>query len=84
VPQHQEVTPQPRAAPVTPTAPAPPGTTSTATIHRQHSQAALDQVALGLLDGHARHRMHEGATEGRADEMADEMMAAVGRLMKRG
>lgn len=47
-------------------------------------QAALDKVALGLLDGHARHCMKEGAEEGRADEMAGEMMAAVGRLMKRG
>ena len=47
-------------------------------------QAALDKVALGLLDGHARHCMQEGATEGRSDEMATEMMAAVGRLMKRG
>lgn len=47
-------------------------------------QAALDKVGLGLLDGHARHCMHEGAAEGRADEMATEMMAAVGRLMKRG
>jgi DNA-binding FrmR family transcriptional regulator len=47
-------------------------------------QAALDKVALGLLDGHARHCMQEGAAEGRADEMATEMMAAVGRLMKRG
>jgi len=47
-------------------------------------QAALDKVALGLLDGHTRHCMHEGAIEGRADEMATEMMAAVGRLMKRG
>jgi DNA-binding FrmR family transcriptional regulator len=47
-------------------------------------QAALDKVALGLLDGHARHCMQEGATEGRADEMSTEMMAAIGRLMKRG
>ena len=47
-------------------------------------QAALDKVALGLLDGHARHCMSEGAVDGRADEMATEMMAAVGRLMKRG
>src|ERR671939_595237 len=45
-------------------------------------QAALDKVALGLLDGHARHCLIEGAAEGRADEMAGEMMAAVGRLMK--
>jgi DNA-binding FrmR family transcriptional regulator len=47
-------------------------------------QAALDKVALGLLDGHTRHCMHEGAAGGRAHEMASEMMAAVGRLMKRG
>ena len=47
-------------------------------------QAALDKVALGLLDGHARHCMQEGAADGRAEEMATEMMAAVGRLMKRG
>jgi len=47
-------------------------------------QAALDKVGLGLLDGHARHCMREGAGEGRSDEMTAEMMAAVGRLMKRG
>jgi DNA-binding FrmR family transcriptional regulator len=47
-------------------------------------QAALDKVALGLLDGHSRHCMKQGAAEGRTDEMATEMMAAVGRLMKRG
>ena len=47
-------------------------------------QAALDKVALGLLDGHTRHCMREGAADGRAEEMATEMMAAVGRLMKRG
>ena len=47
-------------------------------------QAALDKVALGLLDGHARHCMREGAETGRAEEMADEMMGAVGRLMRRG
>ncbi|MGY0232845.1 metal-sensitive transcriptional regulator [Longispora urticae] len=47
-------------------------------------QAALDKVGLGLLDGHARHCMHEGATTGKADEMADEMLSAVARLMRRG
>ncbi|RZU53193.1 DNA-binding FrmR family transcriptional regulator [Krasilnikovia cinnamomea] len=47
-------------------------------------QAALDKVALGLLDGHARHCLREGAADGRSDEMATELMAAVGRLMKRG
>jgi DNA-binding FrmR family transcriptional regulator len=47
-------------------------------------QAALDKVALGLLDDHARHCMIAGAEEGRSQEMTNEMMAAVGRLMKRG
>jgi CsoR family transcriptional regulator, copper-sensing transcriptional repressor len=39
-------------------------------------QAALDKVALGLLDGHSRHCVPGGDT--------DELMAAVGRLMRRG
>ncbi len=47
-------------------------------------QAALDKVGLGLLDGHARHCLHQSAAEGKTDELATEMMAAVGRLMKRG
>ncbi|HEV7936337.1 MAG TPA: metal-sensitive transcriptional regulator [Actinomadura sp.] len=47
-------------------------------------QAALDKVALGLLDDHVRHCVTEGATEGRSEEMSTEMMAAIGRLMKRG
>jgi DNA-binding FrmR family transcriptional regulator len=47
-------------------------------------RAALDKVALGLLDDHARHCMQQGAADGRADEMTTEMMAAVGRLMQRG
>jgi CsoR family transcriptional regulator, copper-sensing transcriptional repressor len=47
-------------------------------------QAALDKVALGLLDDHARHCMRQGAHEGRGEAMTTEMMAAVGRLMKRG
>ena len=46
-------------------------------------QAALDKVALGLLDDHARHCVM--AAEG-ADQVdkTDELMAAVGRLMRRG
>jgi DNA-binding FrmR family transcriptional regulator len=44
-------------------------------------QAALDKVALGLLDGHTRHCMIGGAAE---EASADELMAAVGRLMRRG
>ena len=44
-------------------------------------QAALDKVALGLLDGHTRHCLVGGASE---EASADELMAAVGRLMRRG
>ena len=47
-------------------------------------QAALDKVALGLLDGHARHCVVEGHGDGGPDELTDELMAAVGRLMRRG
>ena len=47
-------------------------------------QAALDKVALGLLDEHARHCMTKGSESGQGQEMATEMMAAVGRLMRRG
>ena len=46
-------------------------------------QAALDKVALGLLDGHARHCVMDAPERERA-ERADELMAAVGRLMRRG
>jgi DNA-binding FrmR family transcriptional regulator len=46
-------------------------------------QAALDKVALGLLDDHARHCVIGGEEDARADR-TDEMMAAVGRLMRRG
>ncbi len=47
-------------------------------------QAALDKVALGLLDGHVRHCVIDGHGEGTPVEMTDEVMAAVGRLMRRG
>jgi DNA-binding FrmR family transcriptional regulator len=46
-------------------------------------RAALDRVALGLLDEHARHCLvggHGGPTD--PDEQADELMAAVGRLLR--
>ena len=47
-------------------------------------QAALDKVALGLLDGHA-HTCVIGADDmSERDEKTDELMAAVGRLMRRG
>jgi len=47
------------------------------------AQAALDKVALGLLDEHARHCVVQ-AEDGERIEMTDELMAAVGRLMRRG
>ena len=46
-------------------------------------QAALDKVALGLLDDHAHHCV-VGAAEDDRDEKTAELMAAVGRLMRRG
>jgi DNA-binding FrmR family transcriptional regulator len=46
-------------------------------------QAALDKVALGLLDGHARTCVI-GAEPDQQDERTEEMMAAVARLLRRG
>ena len=46
-------------------------------------QAALDKVALALLDGHA-HTCVIGAEPDQQDARTAEMMAAVGRLMRRG
>ncbi len=46
-------------------------------------QAALDKVALGLLDDHARHCVMGAGTSDRP-EKTEEMMAAVARLMRRG
>ena len=46
-------------------------------------QAALDKVALGLLDGHA-HTCVIGAAPEQQDARTAEMMAAVGRLIRRG
>jgi DNA-binding FrmR family transcriptional regulator len=45
--------------------------------------AALDKVALGLLDEHARHCVMGAEGAERADK-TEELMAAVGRLMRRG
>lgn len=47
-------------------------------------QAALDKVALGLLDDHAAHCIVGGASDAQPEELKDELMAAVGRLMRRG
>ena len=46
-------------------------------------QAALDKVALGLLDEHARHCVAGAEGTDKLDK-TDELMAAVGRLMRRG
>jgi DNA-binding FrmR family transcriptional regulator len=48
------------------------------------ARAALDKVALGLLDGHVRHCLvggHGGPSEPEAQ--ADELMGAVGRMVSR-
>jgi len=47
-------------------------------------QAALDKVALGLLDGHARSCVLGADSEELQADRTQEMMAAVGRLMRRG
>jgi DNA-binding FrmR family transcriptional regulator len=47
------------------------------------AQAALDKVALGLLDDHAHHCVL-GAAEDERDAKTGELMSAVGRLMRRG
>ena len=46
-------------------------------------QAALDKVALGLMDDHAHHCV-VGGPEAKKEERTEELMAAVGRMMRRG
>jgi CsoR family transcriptional regulator, copper-sensing transcriptional repressor len=46
-------------------------------------QAALDKVALGLLDDHVKHCVVGGKGPGSQEELTGEMMAAVGRLLRR-
>jgi len=47
-------------------------------------QAALDKISLGLLDDHARHcLLGEGGGPADPREQADELMGAVGRLLRR-
>jgi DNA-binding FrmR family transcriptional regulator len=43
-------------------------------------RAALDKIALGLVDDHVRHCLKD---RGRADEHADELMGALGRMLSR-
>jgi DNA-binding FrmR family transcriptional regulator len=47
-------------------------------------QAALDKVALGLLHGHAAHCVADASDHGTPEEKTEELMAAVGRLLRRG
>src|SRR3979411_555317 len=47
-------------------------------------QAALDKVALGLLDDHAHHCVIGASDLAEREAKTDELMAAVGRLMRRG
>lgn len=46
-------------------------------------QAALDKVALGLMDQHAHHCVMGASTPELQAERTDELMSAVGRLMGR-
>jgi CsoR family transcriptional regulator, copper-sensing transcriptional repressor len=46
-------------------------------------QAALDKVALGLLDEHVKHCVVEGQGPGTREELTDEVMGAIGRLVRR-
>ena len=46
-------------------------------------QAALDKVALGLLDGHVAHCVVGGHGPGTDEERTAELMSAVGRLLRR-
>jgi DNA-binding FrmR family transcriptional regulator len=47
-------------------------------------QAALDRVALGLLDDHTHHCVIGAREPEEREAKTDELMAAVGRLMRRG
>jgi DNA-binding FrmR family transcriptional regulator len=47
-------------------------------------QAALEKIALGLVDGHVRVCiLGDGHAPADPDEQVDELMGAVGRLVKR-
>ena len=48
------------------------------------ARAALDKVALGLLDGHARRcQIDDRAAHTAAESRVDELMDAVGRMLSR-
>src|SRR3954447_7560039 len=44
--------------------------------------AALDKVALGVATGHVQHCMAMGDDPKRREEMTDELMTALGRLVR--
>jgi DNA-binding FrmR family transcriptional regulator len=47
------------------------------------AQAALEAISLGLVDGHVRHCMAgKGSAPSDPDEQVDELMGAVGRLVR--
>jgi len=46
------------------------------------AQAAIDRVALALLDDHTRHCVVGAASAKEREEKTEEMMEAVGRLLK--
>ena len=47
-------------------------------------RAALDKVALGLLDGHARHcLLGDGGGPSDPEDQVQELMGAVGRMLSR-
>jgi DNA-binding FrmR family transcriptional regulator len=47
-------------------------------------QAALDKISLGLLDEHARHcLLGEGEGPSEPGDQVDELMGAVGRMLRR-
>jgi DNA-binding FrmR family transcriptional regulator len=48
------------------------------------AQAALDRVGLGLLDDHAHHCVISPGSVTEREAKTAELMAAVGRLMRRG
>ncbi|MGH2874756.1 MAG: metal-sensitive transcriptional regulator [Solirubrobacteraceae bacterium] len=48
------------------------------------ARAALDKVALGLLDDHAHHCVIGADSEAERDARTAELMQAVGRLMRSG
>lgn len=47
------------------------------------TQAALDKVALELVRDHAKHCLANDQIHGSTEEKADELVTAIGRLIKR-